>query len=236
MSTQVARFTTGYMDEALEDLSGVVARAIEDLSGVDFDTIVGTGFSGGVVIPALAMAMGKRFVLIRKETDDSHHGGGRLIGSVGERWIFLDDFMSSGRTRRRVHEKLAHGIENQLYHRNWEAATTYVGMYLYAAWDAASERYGVFYDTEQSPAPEPERSAFIAEPEAEVTPLDVQVSGYNLPAATEWSDLGYTTVEPEEPTVPNFNMVAMQARINRTYAEMALAAKGGSLPTIRKTI
>ena len=84
----MAQFRTYYMDKALFNLSEVIETAKERLAGVDFDTMVGTGFSGGVVIPALALAMGKKFVLIRKETDDSHHGRGQLLGQLGARWIF----------------------------------------------------------------------------------------------------------------------------------------------------
>lgn len=125
MSTQ---FPTGYMDDALTltGLGGVVGTSKRDLAGVDFDTIVGTGFSGGVVVPSLALAMGKNFVLIRKETDDSHHGSGRLLGVLGDRWIFVDDFISSGHTRRRVVEKIAGGCVAR------GTSTTFVGQYLYA--------------------------------------------------------------------------------------------------------
>lgn len=121
-----AQFRTGYFDNALLDLGGLIEEIKPHLADVDFDTIVGTGFSGGVVIPALALALGKKFVLIRKETDDSHHGAGRLIGELGERWIFVDDFVSSGHTRRRVLEKveLAASLE--------DTRTTYVGDFLYA--------------------------------------------------------------------------------------------------------
>lgn len=123
-----AQFKTGYMDKALtpQGLAGIMEDAKADLADVEFDTIVGTGFSGGVVIPALALAMGKEFVLIRKETDDSHHGSGRLIGSLGERWIFVDDFVSSGHTRRRVIDKIDAAC---VLH---DHDTTYVGDYLYA--------------------------------------------------------------------------------------------------------
>ena len=100
-------FGTGYMDTALDDLGGLIAQAADDLADVDFDTLVGTGLSSAVVIPALALRMGKRFVLIRKEGDDSHHGGGRLLGNLGSRWIFVDDFVSSGHTRNRVMQKIA---------------------------------------------------------------------------------------------------------------------------------
>jgi hypothetical protein len=118
-------FSTGYFDDALDDLAGVIKRAKRDLRDVDFDTLVGTGFSGGVVIPALALAMGRKFVLIRKEDDDSHHGGGRLVGNLGARWIFVDDFISGGTTKRRVISKIAAAVVIN------DRPTQYVGDYLY---------------------------------------------------------------------------------------------------------
>lgn len=104
-------FQTYYMDDAVFSLAEVINTAKERLGGVDFDTMVGTGFSGGIVIPALALAMGKKFVLIRKETDDSHHGKGRMLGELGNKWIFVDDFVSSGKTRTRVIEKVNTAVD-----------------------------------------------------------------------------------------------------------------------------
>lgn len=124
---------TYYMDDALFNLGDVIERAKKDLADVDFDTIVGTGFSGGIVIPALALAMGKKFVLIRKETDDSHHGRGRLVGDLGSRWIFVDDFVSSGRTRDRVIKKIEEQVEA------YSGATEYVGQYMYVNYDKGPE-------------------------------------------------------------------------------------------------
>lgn len=124
--SNVVTFRTGYMDKALTDLEGIIEDAKADLADVEFDTLVGTGFSGGVVIPAMALAMGKNFLLIRKENDDSHHGPGLSIGNLGERWIFVDDFVSLGRTKERVFRK----VVEQAYHRDWN--TAYVGDYLYA--------------------------------------------------------------------------------------------------------
>ena len=121
----MARFATYYMDEAVFNLSAVIETAQERLADEDFDTMVGTGFSGGIVIPALALAMGKKFVLIRKETDDSHHGKGRLLGQLGARWIFVDDFVSSGKTRRRVIDKVTDAAEDS------RMTTEFVGEYMY---------------------------------------------------------------------------------------------------------
>lgn len=121
----MTKFNTYYMDEALFNLPEVIETAQKKLADVDFDTLVGTGFSGGIVIPSLALAMGKKFVLIRKETDDSHHGGGLLVGQLGERWIFVDDFISSGHTRKRVMKKIADAA--RLDH----VRTEMVGQYMY---------------------------------------------------------------------------------------------------------
>ena len=136
MATQ---FKTWYMDQALFDLAEVIDTAKERLADVDFDTLVGTGFSGGIVVPSLALAMGKKFVLIRKENDDSHHGRGRLLGELGARWIFVDDLISSGRTRQRVIEK----IQKQASYL--EAVPTMVGQYMYTEYkDYDSLERGVF--------------------------------------------------------------------------------------------
>lgn len=125
MATQ---FKTWYMDNAVFELPEVIDTAKERLADVDFDTLVGTGFSGGVVIPSLALAMGKKFVLIRKENDDSHHGRGRLLGELGARWIFVDDLISSGSTRQRVIEK----VEEQAPYL--ETGTVMVGQYMYTTY------------------------------------------------------------------------------------------------------
>jgi orotate phosphoribosyltransferase len=121
----MAKFRTYYMDHALFNLSDVIEAAEKDLADIDFDTLVGTGFSGGIVIPALALTLGKDFALIRKETDDSHHGKGRMVGQLGTRWIFVDDFISSGRTRTRVIDKVADAVVGT------GQPTTMVGQYMY---------------------------------------------------------------------------------------------------------
>lgn len=121
------RFRTYYMDQAVFRLPDVIETAKRNLAKVDFDTMVGTGFSGSIVIPALALAMNKQFVLIRKETDDSHHGKGRMLGDLGKRWIFVDDFVSSGKTRERVIKKVAEALDDALELQG----CTMVGQYMY---------------------------------------------------------------------------------------------------------
>lgn len=138
MSAQ--QFRTGYMDNAVFELEEVLSHAASILTPHldEFDTLVGTGFSGGLIVPALALRLGKSFVLVRKETDDSHHGSGRMLGLLGERWIFVDDFVSSGRTRTRVIDKVAEYIEQRrsdtLFYPNaeaWADTCRHVGDYYY---------------------------------------------------------------------------------------------------------
>lgn len=140
-------FATYYFDEAIRDLPGVIETAKERLDGVDFDTMVGTGFSGGIVIPALALSMGKKFVLIRKEGDDSHHGGGKLVGQLGGRWIFVDDFISTGRTRERVIRKIASAVYDT------RVTTTMVGQYMYQRYWGEEEKPGKFEPFSEDWAP-----------------------------------------------------------------------------------
>lgn len=137
----MTRFSTYYMDNALFGLSNVIETAQKRLAGVEFDTLVGTGFSGGIVIPSLALAMGKKFVLIRKETDDSHHGKGRLLGELGERWIFVDDFVSSGRTRRRVIEKIQDVRDEWTDH---PTRSRMVGQYMYVNYSELGPQFESF--------------------------------------------------------------------------------------------
>lgn len=134
-------FKTWYMDRAFQDLAGVIEESKEALAGVEFDTLVGTGFSGGVVIPSLALAMGKKFVLIRKETDDSHHGKGKLVGQLGARWVFVDDFISSGRTRARVIKKVSEVTDE----RGWPVKSELVGQYMYCSYFGFEEVYPDWY-------------------------------------------------------------------------------------------
>lgn len=125
MNNSTLIFSSTYFDRAVEDLSGVIETAKAELADVDFDTFVATGLSGTIVTPALALAMGKHFLILRKENDDSHHGGGRPVGWLGRRWIFVDDFVSSGKTFERVCRVVDLIIREKAF------ATEHVGNYLY---------------------------------------------------------------------------------------------------------
>ena len=130
--TDTKMFSTGYMDDALFRPDQIVKQAKADLKGKHYDTLVGTGFSGGIIIPMLAAALGKQFLLVRKENDSSHHGAGRLMGSLGKRWLFVDDFVGSGKTKGYVLDKIQNLTTTDfLTYKETKVDTKYVGDYLY---------------------------------------------------------------------------------------------------------
>lgn len=68
---------------------------------VEFDSIVGTGLSGALVVPTLARELGKHWAIVRKSNDGSHSMN-RIEGTIGTRWLFVDDLIASGNTEQRV--------------------------------------------------------------------------------------------------------------------------------------
>lgn len=95
---------TGYFDRAFTEREDIISQSVEALAEVEFDTIVATGVSGLVVAPILAHALGKDLFVVRKSDDTTNHSGKPTAGVLGERWVFVDDFISSGATFRRVHK------------------------------------------------------------------------------------------------------------------------------------
>lgn len=113
-----------YFREAVFNPKLTLDLAQERLKGVEFDTIIGTGMSGGIIIPLLANRMHKHFALIRKDRDGSHSGS-PFVGNIGHRFIFVDDFISTGATFWRVIDRMDR-IAN-----DYERHVEYVGTYTY---------------------------------------------------------------------------------------------------------
>lgn len=117
--------TTSYFQEALsDDLDSFIDRARTALKGVQYDTLVGTGMSGALIVPTLARALDQHWLIVRKPKDGSHSWH-PFIGKLGRRWIFVDDFIDSGATRKRVLAAIQKEAES------FDFKTTYVGDYLY---------------------------------------------------------------------------------------------------------
>lgn len=120
-----SRHGCSYMKEAFDDPDNLVSNAKKALSGLDFDTFVGIGISGALVVPLLGRALGKHFAIVRKEKDGSHSNHA-IEGHIGPavRWIFVDDLIDSGRTLCRAMDVMKHS--------NHPMHPEFVGAYLYS--------------------------------------------------------------------------------------------------------
>lgn len=122
--------SSSYMDGAFKDPEYQIARAREKLCGVDFDTIVGTGLSGALVVPLLGRGLGVHWAVVRKPGDNSHSSVD-IEGKIGHRWLFVDDFVDSGATRDRVRRTILDAVERANEHRDEPFDITFVGTYTY---------------------------------------------------------------------------------------------------------
>lgn len=124
---------SSYLEGAFETPEFMISKATKVLDGIEFDTMIGTGLSGTLVVPLIARAMGKAFAIVRKPNDSSHRERA-VEGYVGERWIFVDDFVSSGDTLNRVKEEIKNLQNGQPF--GWDKFNTeYIGTYQYARYN-----------------------------------------------------------------------------------------------------
>lgn len=130
---------TDYCDTAWRNPGEIITQAKATLKGVKFDTFVATGMSGALAIGPLARAMRKNVFIVRKDADhQSSHSSLKWLGQLGARWVFLDDFVSSGSTRNTVIKGVQEALD---YGRNCgedEFTTEFVGTYEYE-WDRWTE-------------------------------------------------------------------------------------------------
>lgn len=88
--------TAGYMDDVY-DFDTLAENFRSEVKDVEFDTLVGRGLSGAIVVPRLAALLGVKWLIVRKPGDSSHSCK-RAEGYLGKRWLFVDDFILSGET------------------------------------------------------------------------------------------------------------------------------------------
>lgn len=120
----VYRNHSGYFNKAFGDIDDIAVRMREELKEVEFDTMVGTGLSGTLVVPTLARAFGTLWAIVRKE--HSPHSYGLIEGEIGQKWLMVDDFVDTGETVRRVQRAI-----NEEFLRFPDISTQYVGIYQY---------------------------------------------------------------------------------------------------------
>lgn len=94
---------SSYFNEAIDPSTRVevVDRVVRDLSGTGIDTIVVSGMSGVVVGAVAAIRLGVNLVIVRKP-DDSTHSRDNIVGTIGNKYVVLDDFVESGATVNRI--------------------------------------------------------------------------------------------------------------------------------------
>jgi hypothetical protein len=107
------KFGNYCLEEAFNDPDQLVLRFQHAIDGSDardglrwdsFDGLVGTGFSGALVVPTLARATGKDFLILRKPGDQHHHGTAIAEGTLPDsgKWLFVDDGIGTGKTYTRA--------------------------------------------------------------------------------------------------------------------------------------
>ena len=139
--------STGYTDAALADPKWRADDMRDATETWDYDTLVGTGQSGALAIPGLARELGKHFLIVRKQSDlKSSHSNLEWIGRMGRRWVFVDDFISSGATFGNVRASVDRlkvswlHRQEQFLHGTAEAKpldTTLVGYYQYDRYEGS---------------------------------------------------------------------------------------------------
>jgi len=113
-----------YLKDAFAPTKEMVGVARDMLKGVEYDTLIGTGLSGALVIPIIARALRKNYAIVRKGRDGTHSRN-KIEGRIGERWVFVDDLISTGNTRSRVKAAVKKECKDEGHE------TTYVGSYFY---------------------------------------------------------------------------------------------------------
>jgi len=115
--------TVRYLKDAFGPIENIEAIMRKYVNPDKFDTLVGTGLSGALVIPRLADMLGKKWAIVRKS--DNSHSNNSIEGEIGRKWLFLDDTVDTGETRNRVISVV------RRIARSHDFSTEFVGTYLY---------------------------------------------------------------------------------------------------------
>lgn len=118
-----------YLESAINDMDSLVYTATKRLMDRDmldkFDTLVGRGLSGALVVPYVARALDKHWLIVRK-TGDGSHSHELAEGNLGHAWLFFDDLICSGKTLAATVSAVKEICASLGYE------TTFVGAYTYA--------------------------------------------------------------------------------------------------------
>jgi hypothetical protein len=116
---------SAYLHDVLYDQDMIIRNAFTALDGVEFDSVVGTGVSGALILPRFAVEFAVPFMLVR--THPAEHSAYLAEGRLGRRWLFLDDKIVTGATLDRVKEAVV-----KIAGSSGGFKTECVGAYLYS--------------------------------------------------------------------------------------------------------
>lgn len=125
-----------YTPAAFQDLNPLINQMRTnlikyDVADDDFDSIVGRGLSGSLVIPHIARVLGKEWAIIRKPSESSH-AIAPFEGTIGEKWLFVDDFLSTGNTLRETIRGVTQSVK---WYQEWRSflitQPLFIGAYQY---------------------------------------------------------------------------------------------------------
>jgi len=116
-----------YFPRAFDDPRDLALRMQDETQGHTYDTLVGTGLSGALVVPCLGRLLNLNWCIVRRSGHSRHADAHnqRAEGTLGQRWLFVDDFTISGATERYVRQTVRELSEPVGF------LTVYVGAYLY---------------------------------------------------------------------------------------------------------
>jgi orotate phosphoribosyltransferase-like protein len=84
-----------------------VKQSVAALKSHKFDTIAFSGMSGAIIAPAIALAMNKALVLVRKKGDSTHSDYEVEGNCEAKRYVIVDDFIETGKTRDYIKERMS---------------------------------------------------------------------------------------------------------------------------------
>ena len=128
-------YATGYTMERVEERANFAAEAIANLSKTTGSTSVVVHGNSGVSCGFAALMLSTEdfnLVLLRKDNDNSH--GSPIEGPAGHRlqkYLILDDFVSSGTTLNRIRDKIRTLHYQQFRTARCPQAPVCVGIVLY---------------------------------------------------------------------------------------------------------
>lgn len=107
MKRHTPEIHSSYLDRFLDtmQLCEIIKLAVKKLHGKQFEAFAFRGMSGALLAPPLALKMKKTLIMVRKpgqcHTDRTVEGD-----AAAERYIIVDDFVSTGETIRTIVEEV----------------------------------------------------------------------------------------------------------------------------------